>query len=105
MNRKQGHSGKVGVVGDENSVAGKGGGADDGIGKFQTMEAAQVKRQLHQATVFMSQCYDLYSITEFGKAGAIVVGKTIKGEKFKIRDNRYTDEFSRFKLLSQLTVA
>lgn len=68
-------SGKVGIVGDEQGVAGKGGGTDDGVGEFQPMVAAQVKGQFKQAAIVIGQCHDFDLLAKNGEAGTVTASK------------------------------
>ena len=81
---KRGNGCKVGIVGDEKGVAGKGGGADDGVGEFQSVVAAQVKGQLNQTAVVMGQGHDLNPLAKVDKAGAV----TLPESPSKARNSR-----------------
>ena len=77
----------MGVVGYEKSVTGNSCGANDRIRELHPVVFTQRQSLFYQVSIDVLQFYNFNPFSELFKTFAIVVGKTVKGEKLQIRNN------------------
>jgi hypothetical protein len=89
------------IVGYQQGISGKRGRSYDCVGEFQAMMCAQGKGFREKLLIIKRKRHDFNSLTETGETVPITLGKPVKSEKFKVRDDRNPNIFSGFKLFRQ----
>src|ERR1039457_6250468 len=93
------------IIGDQLGIAEKCGGADDGVGKFQTVATTQFKSLLQQAFVFYAKRFNVYSFAKGVEAVAVTFRKVIESKEFQESNDRNSHIFGLFKLSRKVLIA